>query len=750
MQTFAVGDDSAHSLRQLKTSLFVALIPSLFVFASALARSSLNGRLAAPMTHNDVNYFVEGIQHLVLLQTKGLRAIVFDFFHGTMHAPLATYQAMSAYLVFGINDWAPYASNFIFVFLFFFLAAYLLRDCPVIARVAILAGVACAPLLSNTVTEFAPELTSSLFVSVGALLWLTQSALRAAFWERALAGFCFCIGFLAHPSAFPFTSIALIATLVMNLLLTRLSALALFDFRTAFKKLALNVLLSIWLPAFYMVPRREEYIGYFYNALFNASTRWVWATEMSREEHLRFYLDGGGGQFMFGNKLIVYLCIIAGSLLIAFWRKTHKALFLQLALLLLSFLFWILPTLSVIKVPFFASAFGYTVIFLTAISFCSICNAVPEKIGAAIVCVLCAGLVLTTKPWDNAVPNTPDSITNRELTFTAIDRLKSVLAHDTALGNPVRVYTTNIGAYAPNILQYYMLKSDPLLNWTFDSHWQDQDVDKQLNFIDQSRQTFVIAGQRDNGFTYSPFAMPAEDELYDAIWKNAAYTPIDRFYGLNGRFVAIFERRGRFGGFRAVSGIDALASVDGSRQIPKGLAHLQAFSPVSRSATLAIEWGGNVGQKLDVWINYRKTAELVLDGTSQVSAGRYQINLDEGNNEVLLTSERTFYLTRLSIAPDFDDRTTAGITVLDGTYGGNCGALRGNVSAPIALECNGKSSCQYSVEVDKLGDPASGCRKDFAASYLCTGDAAVHWSHLPSEAGFGSVATLGCPSPRQN
>src|SRR5579872_7458107 len=120
----------AVSARPYRTPLIV-MAASLLLLAVAMSSSFYNGRLASPITHNDVNYFIDGIQHLNLLHTKGFLALVDDFIHGSLHAPTSTYQAMLSYLLFGITDWAPYASNIILVVLFFGFAAYLLRGAPV-------------------------------------------------------------------------------------------------------------------------------------------------------------------------------------------------------------------------------------------------------------------------------------------------------------------------------------------------------------------------------------------------------------------------------------------------------------------------------------------------------------------------------------------------------------------------------------------------------------------------------------------
>src|ERR1700738_4738276 len=109
--------------------MWMVAVGSLIVTAVALSRSFTDGRLAVPMTHNDVNYFIEGIQHIASVRKNGfLPQFINDAFFHSLHAPLATYQAMLSYAIFGINDWAPYVSNIVFVVIFLGYCMWLLRD----------------------------------------------------------------------------------------------------------------------------------------------------------------------------------------------------------------------------------------------------------------------------------------------------------------------------------------------------------------------------------------------------------------------------------------------------------------------------------------------------------------------------------------------------------------------------------------------------------------------------------------------
>lgn len=82
------------------------------------------------------------------------------------------------------------------------------------------------------------------------------------------------------------------------------------------------------------------------------------------------------------------------------------------------------------------------------------------------------------------------------------------------------------------------------------------------------------------------------------------------------------------------------------------------------------------------------------------------------------------------------------IAVSSATYGGNCHAPAGNATALVQSACDGKKACDYSVTVEKLGDPAPGCSKDFSVDYAC--DATAKAAGASAEANGKSVH-LSCP-----
>jgi hypothetical protein len=84
------------------------------------------------------------------------------------------------------------------------------------------------------------------------------------------------------------------------------------------------------------------------------------------------------------------------------------------------------------------------------------------------------------------------------------------------------------------------------------------------------------------------------------------------------------------------------------------------------------------------------------------------------------------------------------IRVLDATYGGNAGASRGNATQHVARACDGRSSCDYWISVNELGDPAWGQAKDFNVRYTCS-DGRPRSEYVSPEAN-GRRVSLSCGS----
>jgi hypothetical protein len=85
----------------------------------------------------------------------------------------------------------------------------------------------------------------------------------------------------------------------------------------------------------------------------------------------------------------------------------------------------------------------------------------------------------------------------------------------------------------------------------------------------------------------------------------------------------------------------------------------------------------------------------------------------------------------------------SGITVVSGTYGGNCGAPHHNATRHLAQECNGKRHCDYVIDYQAIGDPKPMCGKDYVAEWRC-GNGQIRSASVQGEAGYRSTIAISC------
>jgi hypothetical protein len=86
----------------------------------------------------------------------------------------------------------------------------------------------------------------------------------------------------------------------------------------------------------------------------------------------------------------------------------------------------------------------------------------------------------------------------------------------------------------------------------------------------------------------------------------------------------------------------------------------------------------------------------------------------------------------------------AAIRVVSGTYGRNCNAKAGNATALLAKACDGRSSCDFTIDTTVLEDPSPNCSKDFAAEWKCGNGNAVYSAALSSISGKSDKLRLNC------
>jgi hypothetical protein len=666
VSTEAPGKAAALPPRSLsRVDSYVAVIAVMSVAAwitgGALSKSELIGRLANPMTHNDVNYVIDGIRRLVYVEINGFWAEIPHLFHEPMHAPLSGYQAALGFYLFGFQDWAPYASDIVYLLIFLGVCAALLRGCPYVVVIAGLVAIAGMPLAYSTISEFAPEIPCGLFTALGVLLTLRIQMFDRATGPRTLAGLCFGLGLLGKPTSFVFVPLVVCATLGVVFVRDVILAGEVRKIGTAIFHGVLHLALSLWLPAIYLVPNLAAYSDYFYRALFDTET--IKAFGETRE--FSYYLTGGGAEYMFGNLLWGYVATIALGVVAAALRRDRQFIARQIELLLLVVVMWLPPTIAVAKNTLFGAPFGYLLAFMVVMALRSIYETIRGAAGVAAVSAL-GFLLMVSVTSRTTLSNTPGfdwSVPGahiaREKWVEEMERLRAVMLGNSPNYRGRTVYSTNSGyAWGP-ILEYWFLKTDPTLDWSFESHWADSDPQHHLDYIHQGKTDFVIAGERDNGLTYGPGqtsgASASEDAVLAALREDQDYMPIDQFYGPTGRTITVFQRRVAYGGWRPLAGLKSIGGTKQPWASAGTITHLQAYAASAVPAELAIDVSGPAGEKIEVVANRDRIGELILSASGEASLTR-TFDLAPGQNDILFryASDGPVIFTRLLIIRKID------------------------------------------------------------------------------------------------
>jgi hypothetical protein len=98
----------------------------------------------------------------------------------------------------------------------------------------------------------------------------------------------------------------------------------------------------------------------------------------------------------------------------------------------------------------------------------------------------------------------------------------------------------------------------------------------------------------------------------------------------------------------------------------------------------------------------------------------------------------------VSVSPASAVAETAAIKVVSGTYGRNCNAKAGNATALLSKACDGRNSCDFTIDAAALEDPSPNCSKDFAAEWKCGQGNAVYSAALTSLTGKNDKLRLNC------
>ena len=336
------------------TDFIVAAVTALLILAWNLKNSFEFGRLAFVPRYDDIVYFNDAVVRYQKFINGNVFSLVQDAFSNPPHSPLMAFQAVISYILFGIEDWAPYLTLLWIPFLVVLLALSYTRDIGR-GRWILILYVFTTPLLGASVSVFRPDYGNGILTVLAIVLAFNAiTEPKAIILTRTLLASAFFLGaaLLLKPSAVIYTlglvGFSMAASLI-GLLLTRQS-----PFVLGLKRAASILIIGMLVSLPYYLVAAHSVIEYIHDAL--VRDKKIWTVDMLPLDQALFYLTGDGGKFMLG--LHFWAAIASVILFLIFRGKFTPRLRLKLYVLIATTLVgYVVVALTPMKYPFLGVAF---------------------------------------------------------------------------------------------------------------------------------------------------------------------------------------------------------------------------------------------------------------------------------------------------------------------------------------------------------------------------------------------------------
>lgn len=374
------------------------LLISLVFTIIQIQQSLHEGRLAFPITYDDVVYFNDAVMRLKVFYDGGLLKSIEYYIENPPHSLLSVLIPFLGFALLGVQDWAPYLMNFILVFLILIFIDYLTDGLSIYWKIFIALSALAWPVMGHLVVECRPDifcgfLTASFAILITEKPWLTANPKR-----HFIIGGLIGAALLTKATVSPVT---LVIALSAMALVTLIEVFALSHeislvqiIKPGIRSLGLSILIAL---PYYLVAFRQV-VKYVYKAQFG-SNKMIWQQILPFLDDIKYYLTGQGGNMMLNHYLYFWLLCalstviaiylrkdwrsmirvpaLAGTMLIAYTIVTssdHKSPFLGVSVTCfllftyVNFLVYLVQSIKILKSLFLRRLTYYTLISFLAIS----------------------------------------------------------------------------------------------------------------------------------------------------------------------------------------------------------------------------------------------------------------------------------------------------------------------------------------------------------------------------------------------
>lgn len=454
------------------------------------------GKLIVPAHYDDVSYLHDGLMKLDGFYRAGISGLVARVSEHPPHSPFETMAAFTAFALFGVHDWAPYAINGLIVFVLLAFGDWVTRGMRPWQKLMAFIFVLSVPISAQAVYEFRPDLFVGLLTTIAIVLLLEQSLVRAPRGYLEFVGLIGAVSLLSKTSIFPITlgllGTALLAASVRDRLLLGAEA----GIEALFKAWARFLLPALLIPLpWYVYNRHEIYFYITVNALGGNSH--IWAVHTSPIETLLFYATGtNGGATMLGRHLVLMLVVLAVGAFAALTRCGKKGALRVACYTLVGVVAYVGPTLNPIKDAYLGVVFDFILIAATLLVFRALLSAfapLPVRKAGSIALILIAALGAWCAKWPMYWgERTRADVVARNGYMN--DLYNAIRSRDAREDGTVLVGVTGVFANAGTL--QYMAAKDGLWDLKFESDFPNEDIAAFRNWLDRSQ--FVIVGDPGN------------------------------------------------------------------------------------------------------------------------------------------------------------------------------------------------------------------------------------------------------------
>jgi hypothetical protein len=421
--------------------------------ASVLHLSALRGRLAMPLTYDDIVYFIDGFDLFERQFKTGVASLIRPTLY--MHAPFQSLLALTGYHLFGLNDWSGYQVNGLLLIGFLISVLWLTKPLDLMSRIAILVLVLMTPFTANLVAEFRPDLFWGVLCGFAVYLLLRPNLFDANWTGRSVTLIVTVAAVYAKPSAFPATAL-IVGTAFLAAVVLRLSYRPLTRRELAVRA-GFPLIAGALLAAPYFVTNAFTLYNYIYKAYvtlgdLNTYRAPIW-------DHAFYFSTGTCYRTALFFALWIGLAAFAANIIQLLWSGRREDLVYYSCYAGVVLVAYLIPTLSPVKSYYLGGIFYGTFLVFTIASLVALFQAITSRLARYTLGAALAGLALFTAP---GVPlatkvDPKDAADWRAAYDQMVAAIVKDVAHSSvssgvaASGTPLVVYTSSPGVNAQTI-----------------------------------------------------------------------------------------------------------------------------------------------------------------------------------------------------------------------------------------------------------------------------------------------------------